>query len=86
MNLNSVEPKLRMRFEKILREYNALKHGENVDPSVLEEQTRSFVNAVQSKEEDYENLRREAEDILIDLIFTIEEGRCSPPKAKSVKR
>jgi len=73
------------RIEEIRKQYVKLKRGGNVDPSVLKEDIRAFINIVKSKGESYENLRKEAEDILVDVSFIIKEGCCSPLKAKSIK-
>jgi len=83
--VNSMAEKVKTRLEEIRKQYRELKCGGNVDPSVLKEEIRSFINVVKSKDESYEDMRKEAEDMLIDVTFIIKEGCCSPLKAKSIK-
>lgn len=83
--MNSMAEKVETRLEGIRREYKELKRGGNVDPSALKEKIRSFIDVVKSRGEGYEELRKEAEDMLIDVMFMIQEGRCAPLKAKSIK-
>jgi len=52
---------------------------------LLKEEIRSFINFVKSKDESYEVMRKEAEDMLMDVTFIFKEGCCSSLKAKSIK-
>ncbi len=83
--MTSATDKTKATLDEIRKRYRELKSGGNVDPFSLKEQIRSFINAVKSQDEVYEDLRREAEDMLIDVTFIIKENSCSPLKEKCPK-
>lgn len=84
--MNSTVEKVKTSLEKIRKQYKELKSGGNVDTSTLSEEIKSFINALEPKDASCEELREEAEDMLVDVLFMIKEERCSPLKAKSLKK
>jgi len=83
--MNSESDKIKATLDEIRKRYLELKHGGNVDPFSLKADIKSFINAPKPEDEGYENLRQEAEDMLIDVTFIIKENCCSPPKEKCPK-
>mgnify|MGYP001071328533 CR=1 FL=1 len=80
--MNSESDKIKATLDEIRKRYRELKHGGNVDPFSLQKNIKSFINGPKPEDERYENLRQEAEDMLIDVTFIIKENRCSPLKEK----
>lgn len=83
--MTSTTDKTKATMDDIRKRYRELKRGGNVDPFSLKEQIRSFINVVKSQDKDYEDLRQEAEDMLMDVTFIIKENCCSPFKEKCPK-
>ncbi|MFB0502639.1 MAG: hypothetical protein ACETWE_02295 [Candidatus Bathyarchaeia archaeon] len=77
---------VKRRLETIRKEYREFKHGGDVDPLALGEGIRSLANILKYGATGYEELRKEVEDMLIDVILIVQERRCAPFKARSVKQ
>jgi len=66
-------------FEEIRKKYhNAKREESNIDLLSLKSEIESFIKNLRASGKKNEDLLNEAEDILIDLIKTIEESRCQP--------
>ncbi len=83
--MTSTDEKVKTCLDEIRKRYRELKRGGNVDPSALKEEIRSFINTMKAEADSYDELRQEAEDMLIDVTFMIKEDCCSPVRAKSIK-
>lgn len=83
--MTSTDEKVKTCFDEIRNRYRELKRGGNVDSSALKEEIRSFINTIASEADGYEELRQEAEDMLIDVTFMIKEDCCSPVRTKCTK-
>lgn len=83
--MDSASDGIKATLDEIRERYRELKRGGNVDPSSLKEDIRSFIKAVRPLDENSEDLRQEAEDMLIDVTFIIKENCCSPTKEKCPK-
>jgi len=83
--MNSMDEKVKACFKEIHKDYRELKRGGGVDPFTLKEKIKSFISDLKSKGDEYEGLRKEAEDILMDVTFIIQESCCAPFKAESIK-
>jgi len=83
--MDSTADKIKATLDEIRKRYRELKRGGNVDPFPLKEDIKSFINAAKPEAESYEDLRQEAEDMLIDVTFIIKENCCSPLKEKCPK-
>jgi DNA-binding transcriptional regulator YhcF (GntR family) len=82
VHMNSGADKIKASLNEIRKRYRELKREGNVDPFSLREDIKSFINAAKPEDESYEDLRQEAEDMLIDVTFIIKENCCSPLKEK----
>jgi len=82
--MNSADDEIKARLEKIRNKYRELDSEHGVDAFTLSKEIKSFINDTVPYEGKYEELRREAEDMLMRLFFIIQETCCSP-KAKSIK-
>ena len=78
------EETVKLRLERIRKEYSELRREGKVDAYLLKEEIKSFLSDLKSIGGDYEEQRREAEDILMHLFFILQDTCCSP-KAKSRK-
>jgi len=83
--MDSAADKIKSTLDEIRKRYGELKRGGNVDPFSLKEDIKSFIKAAKPEDESYEDLRQEAEDMLIDVTFIIKENCCSPLKEKCPK-
>ena len=83
-SMNLPENEIKAQLEKIRNEYRELNSENGVDAFTLSKEIKSFINDLAPYEEKHEELRREAEDMLMRLFFIIQDTCCSP-KAKSVK-
>lgn len=83
--MNSGADKIKATLDEIRKRYRELKRGGNVDAFSLKADIKSFINTAKSQDESYEDLRQEAEDMLIDVTFIIKENCCSPLKEKCPK-
>lgn len=83
--MDSAADKTKATLDEIRKRYRELKRGGNVDPFSLEADIESFINTATSQDKSYEDLRQEAEDMLIDVTFIIKENCCSPLKEKMSK-
>ena len=83
-SMNLTDDEIKARLEKIRNEYRELNSEHGVDAFTLSKEIRSFINDIIPYEGRYEELRREAEDMLMRLFFIIQDTCCSP-KAKSLK-
>lgn len=76
---------VRDRLEEIQKKYRAAKRVEsNIVLLLLKNETESFIGQLQNAEEKFEDLLAEGQDILIDLIRTIEEGHYQPFRPKKL--
>jgi hypothetical protein len=83
-NMPLTDDEIMARLEKIRNEYRTLNSEYGVDAFTLSKEIKSFINDLIRYEGKYEELRREAEDMLMRLFFILQDTCCSP-KPKSLK-
>lgn len=72
-------------FEEISRKYRSVKTGKtSVDFLSLKSEIESYIRSQQGAKRKENDLLEEAQDMLIDLTQIIEEGHCSPFRAKKL--
>jgi len=73
------------RFEEIRRKYkNAKCEENNIDLLTLKREIELMITDLRASEEKNDDLMVEAQDMLIDLIKIVEEGRCQPFRPKKL--
>jgi hypothetical protein len=71
--------------DTLRKKYHDAKRAESdVDLLALKSDIESYVRRLQGTDEKNDDLLAEAQDILIDLTKTIEEGHCHPFKPKKL--